>query len=246
MVPEKKIGLRVAETCPRCDGSGWERMDDAKVRRCDCRASGRSTSLVASARIPRRYEDCDFESYYPLNPSQEAAAMFARRVANEVPNLDIGLLFMGTCGIGKTHLSVAILHALLQKNIPCLFYDFRDLLKEIQESWNTQTQTSEMEILAPVYEAEVLVLDELGASKPTEWVKDTMTHIINKRYNDRKVTIFTSNFLDTKATPYDETITERVGERLRSRLHEMCKVVLITGDDFRKQVRQEQIRRVRM
>ena len=238
MVPEKKIGLRVAETCPRCDGSGWERMEDAKVRRCGCRASGRSTSLVASARIPRRYEDCDFESYYPLNPSQEAAAMFARRVANEVPNLDIGLLFMGTCGIGKTHLSVAILHALLEKNIPCLFYDFRDLLKEIQESWNTQTQTSEMEILAPVYEAEVLVLDELGASKPTEWVKDTMTHIINKRYNDRKVTIFTSNYLDTKVAPNDETLTERVGARLRSRLHEMCKMIVLTGDDYRRTVKQ--------
>ncbi len=120
------------------------------------------------------------------------------------------------------------------------------LLKEIQDSWNPSKQTSELQVLNPVQEADVLVLDELGATKPTEWVKDTMTHIINKRYNDRKVTIFTSNFLDTKATPYDETITERVGERLRSRLHEMCKVVLITGDDFRKQVRQEQIRRVRM
>lgn len=238
MVPEKKISLRIAESCPRCGGTGWERMDDARVRRCGCTSRNRSQSLVASARIPRRYQDCDFESYYPLNPSQEAAAMFARRVASEVPELDIGLLFMGTCGIGKTHLSVAILHALLEKNIPCLFYDFRDLLKEIQESWNSQTQSSEMEILAPVYEAEVLVLDELGASKPTEWVKDTMTHIINKRYNDRKVTIFTSNYLDTKAGPTDETLTDRVGARLRSRLHEMCKMIVLTGDDYRRTVKQ--------
>jgi DNA replication protein DnaC len=99
-----------------------------------------------------------------------------------------------------------------------------------------------MAVLAPVYDAEVLVLDELGASKPTEWVKDTMTHIINKRYNDKKVTIFTSNYLDAKAGPYDETLQERVGTRLRSRLHEMCKVISITGDDYRRTVKQAGIR----
>jgi DNA replication protein DnaC len=239
----EKANLRAPEGCPKCHGTGWERMPDARVRRCDCRMVARTSNLVVAARIPRRYDDCDFDSYFPLNPSQEAALMFARRVADEYPNLDIGLLFIGTCGIGKTHLAVAILKALLEKNIPCLFYDFRDLLKEIQDSWNSATQTSEMEVLAPVYDAEVLVLDELGASKPTEWVKDTMTHIINKRYNDKKVTIFTSNYLDQKASQYDETLQERVGVRLRSRLHEMCKVVTITGDDYRKNVRQAGIDR---
>ena len=212
------------------------------MRPCECRRVVRTSNLVAGARIPRRYEDCDFDSYFPLNPSQEAALMFARRVADEYPDLDVGLLFIGTCGIGKTHLSVAILQSLLAKNIPCLFYDFRDLLKGIQDSWNAQTQTSEMDVLAPVYDAEVLVLDELGASKPTEWVKDTMTHIINKRYNDRKVTIFTSNYLDQKTNPYDETLQERVGVRLRSRLHEMCKVISIAGDDYRRTVKQAGIR----
>ena len=217
-------------------------MPDARVRRCACRTVSRTSSLADASRIPRRYDECNFDSYFPLNPSQEAALMFARRVADEYPNLDIGLLFIGTCGIGKTHLAVSILKALLEKNIPCLFYDFRDLLKEIQDSWNSQTQTSEMDILSAVYQAEVLVLDELGASKPTEWVKDTMTHVINKRYNDKKVTIFTSNYLDAKTNPYDETLQERVGVRLRSRLHEMCKVITITGDDYRKTVKQAGIR----
>lgn len=212
------------------------------ARRCECRATKRSTTIADASRIPRRYDDCTFDSYFPLNPSQEAALMFGRKVADEYPNLEIGLMFIGTCGVGKTHLAVAILKAMLEKNIPCLFYDFRDLLKEIQDSWNKDTQTSEMQILSNLYEAEVLVLDELGASKPTEWVKDTMTHLINKRYNDKKVTIFTSNYLDTKSNQYDETLTERVGERLRSRLHEMCKVVSITGDDYRKTVKQAGIR----
>jgi DNA replication protein DnaC len=238
----EKANLDSASGCPKCQGTGWERMPDARVRRCACRTVARTTSLADAARIPRRYDECNFDSYFPLNPSQEAALMFARRVADEYPNLDIGLLFIGTCGIGKTHMAVSILKALLEKNIPCLFYDFRDLLKEIQDSWNPTKQSSEMQILSPVYEAEVLVLDELGASKPTEWVKDTMTHVINKRYNDKKVTIFTSNYLDTKTNPYDETLQERVGVRLRSRLHEMCKVITITGDDYRKTVKQAGIR----
>ena len=239
----EKLNQDSSAACPRCAGSGWERMPDQSVRRCSCRAVAHNSSVVTAARIPRRYDDCDFDSYFPLNPSQEAALMWSRRLADEFPNLDVGLLLMGTCGVGKTHISVAILKALLEKNVPCLFYDFRDLLKEIQDSWNSATQSSEMDVLSPVYQAEVLVLDELGASKPTEWVKDTMTHIINKRYNDKKVTIFTSNYLDSKTNQFDETLTERVGERLRSRLHEMCKVVPIIGDDYRKNVRQAGIDR---
>jgi DNA replication protein DnaC len=92
---------------------------------------------------------------------------------------------------------------------------------------------TELRVLEPVYEAEVLVLDELGASKPTDWVRDTMTQIINTRYNDRKLTIITSNYLDEPLNPNEETLADRVGVRLRSRLHEMCKIVLIKGEDYR-------------
>ena len=83
----------------------------------------------------------------------------------------------------------------------------------------------------------MLVLDELGASKPTEWVQETMTHIINKRYNEKKITIFTSNYLDQAVqgpiTSYDETLTERIGVRLRSRLYEKCRQIIFEGDDYR-------------
>ena len=89
-------------------------------------------------------------------------------------------------------------------------------------------------MLAPVFEAEVLVLDELGASKPTDWVRDTMMQIINTRYNDRKLTIFTTNYLDGRRAERDETLEDRIGVRLRSRLFEMCKTVQIEGEDYRK------------
>ncbi len=152
--------------------------------------------------------------------------------------MNVGLLYLGSCGVGKTHLAVAALRELINKGIGGLFYDFRDLLKEIQDSYNPNTHNSELKILAPVFDAEVLVLDELGASKPTEWVQETMTHIINKRYNEKKITIFTSNYLDIPiGTAYTETLTDRVGVRLRSRLHEMCRLILMEGDDYREMMR---------
>jgi DNA replication protein DnaC len=103
---------------------------------------------------------------------------------------------------------------------------------------------TELKVLQPVYDAEVLVLDELGASKPTDWVRDTMTQIINTRYNDKRLTVITSNYLDEPQQPNEETLTDRVGARLRSRLYEMCKVVMIKGDDYRLKLNQSRGRKL--
>ncbi len=89
-------------------------------------------------------------------------------------------------------------------------------------------------MLTPVIETEVLVLDELGATRPTDWVQDTMMQIIGKRYNDRRLTIITTNYTDVRHTPAEETLEDRIGTRLRSRLYEMCKTVMIEGEDFRR------------
>jgi DNA replication protein DnaC len=84
-------------------------------------------------------------------------------------------------------------------------------------------------VLAPVFQTDVLVLDELGATVPTDWVRDTMYQIINKRYNDNKLTIFTTNYLDK-----NKELEERITYRLRSRLFEMCANVVIDGEDYRR------------
>ncbi|HMF55237.1 MAG TPA: ATP-binding protein, partial [Pyrinomonadaceae bacterium] len=168
------------------------------------------------------------------NGSQLRAFNYAYRLVREYPSVDRGLLLMGPCGIGKTHLAAAILRGLIEKGISCLFYEFGALLKEIQESYNPVSQTSELKVLAPVFEIEVLVLDELGAAKPTDWVHDTMMQIINTRYNDRKLIIFTTNYIDERRGHKDEVLEDRIGVRLRSRLYEMCKTVIMEGEDFRR------------
>jgi len=221
--------------CPDCGGTGWEFVEGRGVRPCQCKKTARADVLLAQARIPKRFTHCAFDSFESLQPSITRALMNTRKFVEEYPLVDVGLLFLGSCGVGKTHLAVSALRELINKGIGGMFYDFRDLLKEIQDSYNPNTHTSELKILAPIFDAEVLVLDELGASKPTEWVQETITHIINKRYNEKKVTIFTSNYLDIPiGSSYDETLTDRVGVRLRSRLHEMCRHIPIEGDDYRE------------
>ena len=221
--------------CPSCGGTGWELVEGRGVRPCPCKKNARADILLAQAHIPTRFNHCALDNFELIQPSLHRAMMTTKKFVEEYPLVDVGLLYLGRCGVGKTHLAVAALKELIKKGINGLFYDFRDLLKEIQDSYNPNTHTSELKILAPVFEAEVLVLDELGASKPTEWVQETMTHIINKRYNDKKVTIFTSNYLDIPlGTSYDETLTDRVGVRLRSRLHEMGRRIMMEGDDYRE------------
>lgn len=141
---------------------------------------------------------------------------------------------MGPTGVGKTHLAVAIVRRLIEKGVPGIFSEFGSLLKQIQDSYNPISKSSELKVLAPIYETDVLVLDELGATIPTDWVRDTMYQIINKRYNDRKLTIFTTNYLDSKSNDKEQTLEDRVSTRLRSRLYEMCNKVMIDGGDYRR------------
>jgi DNA replication protein DnaC len=229
-------------SCSFCFGTGMEVIACKGARRCRCRAGDTKAKLMEAALIPRRFNACSLENYEPAkgNATQLSAFHFAYTLARMYPAVDRGLLLMGPVGVGKTHLSVAIIRDLIEKKgIQCLFYEFGSLLKEIQNSYNPISQTSELKVLSPVFEAEVLVLDELGASKPTDWVRDTMMQIINTRYNDRKLTIFTTNYLDARRTERDETLEDRIGVRLRSRLFEMCKTVLIEGEDYRKKFDQQ-------
>ena len=249
-----------SESCPQCGGSGWKTIPATPVKpqsviRCECRVGDWAGRLLKKARIPARYEHCtlsNFDSDFPGSDRSLAGALFqANRFVEEYPVETTGLMMLGPIGVGKTHLAVGVLRELVvQKNAPCLFYDYRELLKEIQNSYNPSVQTTELEILKPVFETEVLVLDELGAVKPTEWVWDTVSHILNTRYNDKRTTIITSNFADlppcgtaseTRSFAVranrEETLGDRIGERMRSRLHEMCRKVEMDGGDFRQNIR---------
>ncbi len=224
----------IVNECPLCFGIGMEIVQGKGARICSCRRLKTQTGQFESVRLPKRYDGFHFHNYKPQTPSQTEALKRSIFFVNEYPAVDQGLVLMGTVGVGKTHLAVSILKGLTERGFTCLFYEFSSLLKEIQDSYNATTQSSELSVLAPVLSAEVLVLDELGASKPTDWVRDTMTHIINTRYNEKKFTIFTTNYLDERPDAREDVLEDRIGVRARSRLYEMCKTIIIKGDDFRK------------
>ena len=265
----KMEGLPAAkapDVCPLCEGTGWKTVgvsgspNDRRVTRCDCRLRARGQSLLAAARIPKRYEHCELSNFEFDGPyrSLASARMAACRFVEEYPLDKTGLLFVGNAGRGKTHLAVGIAKALIQdKGIDCVFYDYAELLKEIQDSYNPSVETTELGLLRPVFEAEVVVLDDLGSVRPTEWRWDTIRLMLNTRYNKGLTTIITTNFADepaagvvdldakkisesfatAQAAAREDTLGDRIGERMRSRLHEMCRLIQIDGQDFRETMR---------
>lgn len=257
--------------CPDCGGTGWKTVESpasagagSAVRQavlCACTREGREDAFYERARIPKHYRHCDFASFESdlqhegaqaaaWNRSLKAAKVQVEKFVGEYPaGSERGLLLMGPCGVGKTHLAVAALAELVRRGHDGLFYDYRELLKEIQSSYNPVSQTSEMDVLDPVVKTEVLLLDDLGASKPSAWALDTVGYILNARYNENRVTLLTTNYLDRapgepvrmpsgqSLARVEDSLAERVGQRIRSRLYEMCRTIEITASDYRREIR---------
>ncbi len=236
---------------------------------CDCGMQERSLRAVERAKIPKKYEDCDFESFvteladgknYTTQQadSLKRAKLIAQSFVRDYPGGDqSGLLFMGRPGAGKTHLAVASLKELIQRGHTGYFCEYGSLLRQIQNSYRADSEITEIKLLAPILSVEVLVLDDLGCIKPSDWVRDTIAYILNTRYvegsrdlSNPRCTILTTNYLDSSneqqatlpsgkfAITRTDTLADRIGERMRSRLFEMCRMVEIDSRDFRREVRQ--------
>jgi DNA replication protein DnaC len=247
--------------CPECGGAGWKSIvvpgKANRAVRCQCHITARIERLAKTSQIPARYQHCTLDNVEIVNQSIATAVSDIKHFVEHYPIEKTGLLLVGRVGVGKTHLAVAAIQYLIrQKGIACLFCDYRELLKEIQNSYNASVQATELEILRPVFDTEVLLLDELGAIRSSEWVWDTVSHILNYRYNEKKTTIITTNFLDApsrlaeeatkKPEPSsrdqraadlamrEETLGDRITDRMYSRLHETCRIIHIQGSDFRR------------
>ena len=256
--------------CPQCSGRGWVLEEDGTAgtaRRCECQKESLAPRLLAGAHIPSRYSSCSFKSFDINAPSAAVrdqllqAKRLSQRYVDHFVDEDgsftqAGLIFIGPPGVGKTHLAVAVLKELISRyRVRGLFVDFTSLIHEIQATFDPGSPESKRDLLDPVVDAEVLVLDELGAQKPSPWVNEILYLVMNSRYTKRVPTLFTTNYrlespaagsagnLDRAPAPANYTsLGSRITPNLLSRLFEMARPVELEVEDFRREVQMQKHR----
>jgi DNA replication protein DnaC len=238
--------------CPNCNGTGWkivERDEVSGASRCACVAVERAGRLLSKCDLPPLYENSSFENFSTRDDrGLRGVVVTVAGFAREFPNTrKPGLLLMGYPGCGKTHLAVAAFRKLLAKGHEGLFFNYQHLLDSIRAGYDPSSRTTDREAYRAAMEVDILLLDDLGAQRNvTEWVEDTVTSIITYRCNHGKPLIATTNLFDPAArnAENDElagsipeagsTLEQRVGERARSRLFEMCRVIRMPAiSDYR-------------
>lgn len=243
----------MAETCPICGGTGWkiiERDGISAAERCRCFYPAMSKGTWEKSGVPENYRNASFENFRlpakadnPIAHEAMARAYLAvMNFARDFPAVDKpGLLLIGDPGTGKTHLAVAALRTIISRGHHGVFWGYQHLLDSIRAGYDAASGASDREAYEVALEAEVLLLDDLGAHRVTEWVEDTVTSLITYRCNNRKPLIATTNLPDTEMgveslNKAATTLIDRIGMRARSRLFEMCRIVKMPRvGDFRIQ-----------
>tara|TARA_B110000495_G_C22852696_1_gene497200 strand:+ start:69 stop:869 length:801 start_codon:yes stop_codon:yes gene_type:complete len=232
-----KVKSREGFSCEECGGSGVIYKEDG-VTFCSRK---KKIDIYNSSCIPARYSKCknlklDNGNWVIRKRSIQNALEYSIKYLENFPDIPPPF-FVGLPGLGKTHLSVSIITELIFAfNQKCIFKQFRDLLSDIKDIY--VKGLSEKEYVENLCNYDVMIIDDLGATRMSEWEISVLDNIIAKRYNSQKHTIFNSNlaFLNGKkfkATESNQILDYKIGKRNISRIYEMSKILELDGEDFR-------------
>lgn len=249
-------------SCPICNDEGYV-IEKGAARDCLCRVEKKLMRRLELAGIPARYCEKTFDTYDgKLSKSAGAALLMCRRFAEEWPTRrDLGMLLTGPVGVGKTHLAVATLKDCTNRwGARIAFVDLPAFFTEVKATFTQGHDVTEHALLKKILTVDILAIDEVGAARSTEWTFAMTEHILNSRYNAARSTIIANNFPNRSAgwtaarepaRPHlvgdyaammeqplaiaatRETLGDRIGERMFSRLQEMCMAIDIEGADQR-------------
>lgn len=237
--------------CPECRGTQWVRTGDPKtgaLRRCGCHVFEQRLSLYSRTGVPGRLATCTFDSFVLSNPEAQRDAFAAAQAlagAFKKGEINRGFVLWGPVGRGKTHLLAAALRQLtLEHGVACRFIEFSHLLAELKGRFDRKQGAAVL--LDELVEVEVLAIDELGKGMMTEWELSIIDQLVSRRYNAARTVLATTNFrqgppsgiaVANLADPRPDrqpTLSDRVGERVYSRLSEMCDFRYLGGKDWRQ------------
>ncbi|MEE2757144.1 MAG: ATP-binding protein [Myxococcota bacterium] len=232
--------------CPTCDGSGYiydtDEFGYRNAIECSCLRYGQRAKLYNEASIPGRYHDAEFTKIKTDSGSVDMAnaRRMAWRFVREYQPGAPGILLYGTVGTGKTYLSCAILrYLILSRGIRARFIEFMHLLSDLRATFGDRGHADV--VMQPLVDVPLLVIDELGKGRGSDWELSVLDELITKRYNSKKTTLFTTNYgievLPKAEGSESDNLIDRVGVRIHSRLMEMCEPIRLIGKDLRRDIR---------
>ncbi len=241
-----KNAYDTGETCPVCGEHIWAIQAFGHELRKPCKCKETEAAEWAEkkdreqkqkrlerrkerSQIPKRFEACALNTFSKRQGTEQAFEACKSWLLNRYENIRAGrgLIIAGPAGTGKTHLGAAILNCCLQDYISVFWDVGENLLKLLPDGSPAGDQ---QRIMEDACKAPVLLLDDLGAEKPTEWTQKQLTVIINDRYKATLPTIITTNWVG-------KDLCNRIGERCYSRLMEVCDVAVLTATDYRREKR---------
>ncbi|MDP1830356.1 MAG: ATP-binding protein [Archangium sp.] len=239
------------EDCPECGGTGLVRTRTQQngreydlVAPCGHATLQRRATSFNAARLPAVQAQATLETYKPSNAEQHRALQVAKEFAFRWPQLR-GFVLSGPVGTGKTHLLCATLkHLAIELGVKVSYVEISLLYSQIRRGF--QDGKSGGEIIGPLSTVDVLAIDELGKGRGSQFELETLDELIARRYNAGKVTLFATNYslkppeeraqrgyfgteTALEAGKDSKLLCDRVGDRIYSRLCEMCDFVEFPG-----------------